>query len=307
MEKEIRFAAFIMTYKRVSVLESTLEKLFIQSFPPEKVIIIDNDPEQSAAFLVEKLNYLPIQYYGVGYNSGPAGAAKYGLQLLSQQNYDWIGWIDDDDPPLFDDVFEILLKIAINNPKCGCLGAVGQYYNKKSGKIIRVKDEELEGIGTLKVDNIAGGMSKIVNSKVCVESHVFPDESLFYGFEELDFDIRLQNAGYDMLVDKQLYKKHRLFYNILNKKKERGKKKENNKIWREYYSTRNSLIIQYKNKYYKVIMLSYFRYMLKILNGFRFGIKYGILNTKMILLGIIHFHFIILKYGKLKQKLIIEK
>jgi hypothetical protein len=47
--------------------------------------------------------------------------------------------------------------------------------------------------------------------------------------------------------------------------------------------------------------------MLKIFNGFRFGIKYGIINTKMILLGIIDFHFIILKFGKLKQKLTTEK
>jgi GT2 family glycosyltransferase len=289
MENEIHFAAFIMTYKRVSVLESTIEKLFKQSLPPVKVLIIDNDPEKSASVLVDKLFNLPLEYFAVGYNSGPAGAAKYGLNVLTQQNYDWIGWIDDDDPPLFPDVFEILLQIAVNEPNCGCVGAVGQYYNKNSGKIIRVKNEELEGNGSLKVDNIAGGMSKIVNSKVCTESHIFPDESLFYGFEELDFDIRLQNAGYELLVDKQLYKKHRLYYNTLNKKKERGSRKANDKIWREYYSTRNSLIIQFKNKNYKVIIQSYFRFMLKIINGFRFGIQYGINNAKMILLGIIHF------------------
>lgn len=291
MENELRFAAFVMTYKRVSVLESTIQKLFKQSFPPNKVLIIDNDPEQSAAVLVEKLYFLPIEYYAVGYNSGPAGAANYGLHMLAKQNYDWIGWIDDDDPPLFENVFEILLKIAKNEPKCGCVGAVGQYYDKKSGKIIRVKDEELEGIGSLKVDNIAGGMCKIVNSKVYINNHVFPDESLFYGFEELDFDIRLQSAGYDLRVDKQLYKKHRMYYNTLNKKKERGGRKDENKIWREYYSTRNSLIIQNKNRYYSVIIKSYFRYLLKIINGFRFGFKYGFINAKMILLGIAHFQF----------------
>jgi len=52
---------------------------------------------------------------------------------------DWL--IDDDDPPLFPDVLEILLKIAVNEPNCGCVGAVGQYYNNNSGKIIRVKNE----------------------------------------------------------------------------------------------------------------------------------------------------------------------
>jgi len=76
MEKDICFAAFIKTNKRVSVLESTFEKLFIQSFQPVELIIIDNDPKQSAAILVQKLNYLPIEYYGVGYNFGPAGAAQ---------------------------------------------------------------------------------------------------------------------------------------------------------------------------------------------------------------------------------------
>jgi len=300
MKKDIKFAAFIMTYKRVSILETTIIKLLSQTYPPQKIVVVDNDPEQSASIVISKFPNHLISYHAVGYNSGPAGAANAGLGVLIKEGYEWIGWMDDDDPPVFENTFEILLQTAVANENCGCVGTVGQYFNKKNGLMVRVADSKLEGSGSLVVDNIAGGMCKIVNAAVCTKANVFPDTSLFYGFEELDFDIRLQRAGYVLLTDKELYKKHRVYYNRVGLQYVRGLKKDMNRLWRDYYSTRNSLIILWNNGYYQALIISFFRFSLKLFTSFRYGLQYGILTCHMIIKAI--FHFFIGKRGSILIK-----
>lgn len=295
MSENTIFAAFIMTYQRVTTLESTINSLLNQSFPPQKILIIDNDPGKSAAVLVSKFPDNSIDYFAVGHNSGPAGAAKKGLEILSAEGYNWIAWMDDDDPPIFEDTFSILLKIALANKKCGCVGNVGQYFNKKTGLMIRVPDYQLEGEGIFEVDNIAGNMCKIINADVCLKAKVYPDESLFFGFEELDFDLRLQQAGYSLVVDKELYKRHRLYWNRTVFTIKKGAKKDINRLKRDYYSIRNSLIIINKHKLYSAFFLTLTRSLLKIILGFRFGIGYGYKNAKFIIYAL--FHFLIGKKG----------
>jgi GT2 family glycosyltransferase len=289
MNESLNFAAFIMTYQRVATLESTIKALLNQSCPPQKILIVDNDPDKSAEVLLSKFSNILVEYHPVGYNSGPAGAAKIGLEILSTQGYKWIGWIDDDDPPIYNDTFEILLKKAELTDNCGCVGVVGQFFNKGNGLMVRVPDDELEGNGVLEVDTIAGGMCKIVRAEVCSKGKVFPDTSFFYGFEELDFDLRMQEAGYVLVVDKELYKRHRVKFNRIGLQVKRGQKKDKNRIWRDYYSIRNSLIIQQKNKLFSAFFITIMRSVLKIISGFRYGVTYGNANARVILHALIHF------------------
>jgi GT2 family glycosyltransferase len=289
MNESLNFAAFIMTYQRVATLESTIKALLNQSCPPQKILIVDNDPDKSAEVLLSKFSNILVEYHPVGYNSGPAGAAKIGLEILSTQGYKWIGWIDDDDPPIYNDTFEILLKKAELTDNCGCVGVVGQFFNKGNGLMVRVPDDELEGNGVLEVDNIAGNMCKIINADVCLKKKVYPDESLFFGFEELDFDLRMQEAGYVLVVDKELYKRHRVKFNRIGLQVKRGQKKDKNRIWRDYYSIRNSLIIQQKNKLFSAFFITIMRSVLKIISGFRYGVTYGNANARVILHALIHF------------------
>lgn len=289
MNQNLNFAVFIMTYQRVSTLESTINSLLKQSYPPQKILIIDNDPAKSAAVLVSKFTNNSIDYFAVGYNSGPAGAAKVGLEMLSTQGYNWIGWIDDDDPPIYNDIFEILLNKAALTENCGCIGVVGQYFNKRNGLMVRVPDYELEGKGVLEVDNIAGNMCKVINADVCLKNNVYPDNTLFFGFEELDFDLRIKQAGYVLVVEKELYKRHRVKFNRIGLQVKRGLKKDKNRIWRDYYSIRNSLIIHKKNKLFLAFVVTIMRSFIKIVSGFRYGITYGNANARVILYAIIHF------------------
>jgi GT2 family glycosyltransferase len=289
MIKSSTFAAFIMTYQRNSTLESTIHDLLEQTFPPQKILIIDNDPDQGASVVAEKLSNLPVAYHAVGYNSGPAGAAKKGLEILSNEGYDWIGWIDDDDPPLFKDTFEILFQRASEIKNCGCAGAVGQRFDISKAMMVRVPDEELEKVGIVYVDNVAGGMCKIVNADVVKKHNILPDEKLFYGFEELDFDLRVKKVGYALIADAQLYKRNRIHHNRIGFKVKRGQKKVTDRLWREYYSTRNLLIILHKQHAITSLILFLLRSFLKSVIGIRYGLNYGSKNFRYINLGILHF------------------
>lgn len=285
----IKFAGFIMTYERAETLIETIEILFKQTVTLEKILIVDNSSSYDTQQRIASLNNPKVVYHRVGYNSGPSGAAEIGLRILASEGFDWIYWGDDDDPPLFDDTFEILLKTALSNNKCGCVGNVGQYFNRKNGLMVRVLNAELEGKGTIEVDNIAGGMCKIVNAAVCTKANVFPDKTLFYGFEELDFDLRLQQAGYVLLVDKELYKRHRVYWNRTDVTIKKGQKKEENRLRRDYYSTRNSLIIIKKHKLFSAFFFTILRSFYKIIIGFKFGLKYGLKNAKVISYALFHF------------------
>lgn len=92
------FAAFIMTFQRNHTLEETIRIILDQTLPPEKILIVDNDPAESAKSIAQKFSHLPVFYHATGNNSGPAGAAKKGLEILVNEGFKWIAWIDDDDP-----------------------------------------------------------------------------------------------------------------------------------------------------------------------------------------------------------------
>ena len=288
-ERKKFFAAFIMTYRRNSTLQITIEALFKQTYPPEKVVIVDNDIEFSAKPILELLPHYPLEYYNVGYNSGPAGASRKGLEILTAQEYKWIAWVDDDDPPVFDNCFELLLQVGENAPNCGCVGAVGHYFDRRNGIITRVPDEELLKPGIIEVDQIAGGMCKIVASKVVSEKNILPDEKLFFSFEDLDFDLKIQNGGYKLYASRNLYLNHRTKFKTQGIVKQRGNKKDTNKLWRDYYSTRNILFILSHNKLTLALIKTLFRSGIKVFLGFRYGLHYGTKNAQYIFRAILDF------------------
>lgn len=277
----IKFAGFLMTYERADILEKTIEKILAQSPAPEKLLIVDNSETNTTELMIERLGNPILRYHKVGQNSGPAGAAKIGLELLSKEGFDWIYWGDDDDPPIFENTFKILLKMAISNEKCGCVGAVGQFFNRFTGFVERVPNELLQSEGFLMVDTIAGNMSKIVSGEMIRTHQIFPDEKLFFGMEELDFDLMIKKTGYNLLVDKPFYFKHRQRWNRVVVPNKTLQAKSDNKLVREYYSIRNGLYIYKKNGLISALIIFFFYYATKQIFSFKFGISQGISGLKI--------------------------
>ena len=271
----IKFAGFLMTYERADILEQTIEKILSQSIAPEKLLIVDNSESNTTELMIKRLGNPILVYHKVGKNSGPAGAAKVGLELLSKEGFDWIYWGDDDDAPIFQDTFKILLFTALSDEKCGCVGVVGQFFNRFTGFVKRVPNELLQSEGVLKVDTIAGGMSKIVSGEMVRKHQIFPDEKLFFGMEELDFDLKIKKTGYHLLVDRPFYYKHRLKWNRVAVPNKTLKVKSDNALVREYYSIRNGLYIYSKNRLVTASIIFFLYYAIKQIISFKFGISQG--------------------------------
>ena len=283
------FAAFVMTFERSHIIIDTIDKLLAQSIPPEKILIIDNSISSKTQDCFTDYKNPKVEYFRVGRNLGPAGAAKIGLERLAQEGYKWIYWGDDDDPPFFNDNFEVLLKMADSIPDCGCVGAVGQFFDRKKGLIVRVPDEELQKNGVLKVDTIAGNMSKIINANVVLKNKVLPDENLFFGMEELDYDLRMQKAGYNLYIDRSMYLRYRLQSNHIGKNVKRGLKKDSIRMQRDYYSTRNGLFIFKKNGLILALLINIFRIIYKMITSFKYGSNYGKRYSKYLWRALRHF------------------
>lgn len=281
----IRLGGFIITYNRSEILMDTIAKVFAQSYPPEFLWIIDNSENLETDHAIATLMDPRLRYHRMGYNAGPAGAAATGLKLCSNDGADWIFWGDDNDPPFRFDCFERLLAIRNEHPFCGVIGTVGHFFDRRKGVIKRIQTRLLEKKDWVEVDTIAGGMCMLVSSEV-VKSGIYPDKDLFFGFEELDFCLKVSRKGFALIADCGLFLEARKQTSRLEFERPAYQKKKN--LNREYYSLRNLLYISDSLTLNSMKWKLIGRWSVKALYGFRYGFRYGSQNFKNISLAFWH-------------------
>jgi GT2 family glycosyltransferase len=280
------FAAFVITKDRPDTLHSTVQKLLNQSLPPSFVLVVDNGSQDLTSERIKEMNDERISHHSVGYNAGPAGGAYWGMKLLFERDYDWVLWVDDDDPPKFDDLFEKMFKIVSDNDNdtLGMVGSVGERFDKRRAKIIRLEDNQLKGY--LDVDTISGNMFPLVSKRV-FQHGLLPSLNFFFGFEELNFCLSLKQAGFRILTSGELHYQHRSSTGRLNLDKIGYQKKSESLLWREYYSVRNLLHILIHQQF---TFLGIFRFLSRNISKcifiFKYGFNYGIMFNYMILKGL---------------------
>lgn len=275
-----RFAAFVVTFNRAEILMDTIHKILTQTLPPEKVLVIDNGSTDETKKKLDEL-YPQVEYFRMGYNAGPAGGDKVGLEMLAKEGYKWIFWGDDNDPPPTSDTCEKLVTLAESyGDTCGQVGMVGCRFNKYTGLLERITTEELrEKKPFIEVDTIGGGQCKIVNGKSILKG-IVTEEKLFFGFEDLDFDLSQKEAGYKLLVHSGLFLGCRERYNRFEVDRPVARKKDEGVLWRDYYSIRNALFIMKKHRL-PFAWLSFLAVSVgKSLLSYKHGLRYGSLVTR---------------------------
>jgi glycosyltransferase involved in cell wall biosynthesis len=240
--KDKGVGVFIITYKRNEILLKTIDSLFEQTVKPDSILIIDNGADEALKTLLETKYGSLVAYYSPGYNSGPAGGAYYGLKKMASTNNEFIIWVDDDDPPQLKDAIKNIISFMNDHPDIHLSGLVGTKYSRTKGETVRISDGDLKK-ALVEVDNIGGGQMMTIRRCILSEK-VLPNKELFFGFEELDFTLKLKRSGFKIAVPGELFYHMRKMNSRLNLSSSDLRKMANHvPIWRRYYSLRNLVYI----------------------------------------------------------------
>lgn len=241
--RAIRFGGFVMTFDRPEILRQTILAVLEQTRAPDYLLVVDNGTNPQTEKVVRAFPKALVGYYNMGSNTGPAGAAAFGLEQLAKDGFDWIWWGDDDDPPQTGDTFETLLRLAVSQgPDTGVVAAVGNYWDSRRGRVRRPADSELDGILSL---DVFGGGTHPIFSRRTVDRVGVPDASLFFSFEDLEYSLRIRQAGLQILADGDLYRRYRTLAGRMNLAPQRKllRPQPVGAVWRQYYDTRNYIYI----------------------------------------------------------------
>lgn len=229
--------AVVVTYRRHDDVKTTMAEVLAQTRPPDTVCIVDNDPSDE---LAEWAATIPgATYERSPSNLGPAGGIAAGMDRVLEvaADDDLVVLIDDDDPPPNDHTIADIVGLFDRSEEGGVIagaGLVGAMYDRSRGLTRRLPDEEL--VGTVDVDYIAGNQLPTYRVRCIREVGVF-DRDLFFGFDDLEFGLRLRTAGYRLVVDGDIMTGLRALHGRLGK----GPRIAGGGLppWRRYYSARN--------------------------------------------------------------------
>jgi glycosyltransferase involved in cell wall biosynthesis len=236
----------LVTYRRPAQLSDTLSRLKAQSLCPDRLIVVDNAPSpENEELLRRRYSREGTEYLGTSANLGPAGGIALGMQRVLEfaDDRDWILLLDDDDPPGEPDTVDHLYRFARKSrdadPRTAGVGLLGARFDFGRGRLHRMEDHELEG--SVAVDYIGGNAFPTYLTGAVREVGTFAS-ALFWGFDDLEFGLRLRRAGYSMYADGPRWlagreKGGRLGLHVQPSLRVAGPN------WRRYYTLRNVIYI----------------------------------------------------------------
>lgn len=252
-----RFYAVLVTYRRADLLPAAIEAVMGQERPPLRLVVVDNAPDAANEWCVSAWG-ASVEYLPAPANLGPAGGNALGLEriLALADDGDWVATVDDDDPPPRRDTFARLLSFAEQegaaDPTIGGVGLRGARLNRRRGMLERITAPA--GRSAL-ADTVPGGWCPIFKVGAVRAAGSFRTE-LFYGFEELDFGLRLRTAGYTIHVVGGTGK---VGSNSSGVREPRPSMRLPDANWRRYYSLRNLIdVLRYHGLYRAAVRVSFF-------------------------------------------------
>lgn len=189
------YCAVVVTFRRPESLRRTLTSVVTQLHRPNFVVVADNDPGRSAAPIIAA-GVWPVPVFGLAMprNLGPAGGWGAALRHAQQRpdRGQSVLVLDDDDPLQRPEVIGQLLSTAVG-AEVAAIGLRGAVVTRPLGLLRR-----RSGRAVL-VDYLASGGMPLYRWTALDAVGGF-DETLFFGFEDLDLGLRLRAAGWSLIV-----------------------------------------------------------------------------------------------------------
>lgn len=237
----------LVTFRRPDELAQTLDRLSRQTRRLDTLIVVDNDADDTVRDLVSETSASvgTIEYLPSEENIGPAGALAIGVESILgyADDSDWIMFFDDDNPPrtsqgvaAITEFGEDMLQVE---PRLGGVGLVGARFDPSTGRLISARDEELAG--AVPVDYIGGGQLPCYRVTALREVGL-PRSDLFFGFDDLEYGLRISEAGWRLLANGDAWSESRRASGRMGI--DRSPSRTIGAVgWRTYYSTRNLIWI----------------------------------------------------------------
>jgi glycosyltransferase involved in cell wall biosynthesis len=243
-----RVLAVLVTYRRPAELRRMLEVVAASDRVPDRLVVVDNDPTPAARAEVERFSG-SMDYVAAPENLGPAGGIALGMSraLEDAAPEDWILLLDDDDPPHDGLSLGTLVafgeRMSRDDPRTGGIGLVGARFDPRRGEMVRVPDDELAG--PVPLDYLGGNQFPLYRVDAVRRIGRFR-EDLFFGFEELEYGLRMRRAGFSLYADGDEWRSWRATWGRLGIAA-RPRTGLGEPSWRRYYGLRNLIAILRSN------------------------------------------------------------
>lgn len=198
--------AVLVTFQRPDDVLAMLDAIAAQTVLPSQLHVIDNGSQPTVADIAANhrlVQTISVDYVNAGDNLGPAGGIALGMHhALERDACEWVLLLDDDDPPPEPNSIEELLELATvadhTVANLGGVGLAGARLNRTRGTMHRLRDHELHGI--VEVDYLGGNNLPMFRRRAIEAVGTF-EPKLFFGWEELEYGLRLQAHGYSIVAD----------------------------------------------------------------------------------------------------------
>lgn len=240
----------VVTFNRSHLLTELIDSLFGSTCFPNEVLIIDNNSSDNTknvidSFVKKSDGLFAVNYHNTGENLGGAGGFEFGCRLAHSMGYEWIWLLDDDvelDSQCLEHLFYCDSNAAIKQPfRVNMDGTCAEYsgvdyeinnlfrLNPKKITVLDIAHEnwDLHKIKTIPFEGPL--IHRDVFNKIG-----FPDPRFFIFYDDLDFAMRAQKAGFGLVCVKNSILKRKLYFfqnHALNS-------------WKGYFMYRNFFYVQ---------------------------------------------------------------
>lgn len=247
---EVELWGVMPTYKRPTQLVLTLAELAQQTRQLDHLVIVDNGGDMRSLLdseIAHPKAARRVTLLSQDRNLGPAGALDVGLRhVLANARADaWVATFDDDDPPRFPDVLQRLWESAqqtlMDDPRIGAIGVSGTRFESDRVRVRKLHNDELTG-RPVRVTALGGNHVPMIRLAAVKEAGPHRAE-LFFGHEELEFFLRVNQKGWSVYCDTAMLRRYRKAKEGRTGQATVPSWRLGHADWRRYYSIRNRVYV----------------------------------------------------------------